>query len=430
MINNTVFPYDARLLEEMKTILDGRRKFYGDVLVKSFVGNSENGWKNILTTFTVLQHNSIPTLAKEINYDNVKYNETQITIDSLIDIIDKLVNYGRLSVQNMNIQLEGQFSSNNYLSHLQSKNKMFNLDWSSNFYQFEPKERGQGVPSGELVSLDSPLYPDYTWFMQDKLGLNRNNFHQFLNNVLIFLPNYKARIRNVKLGSKNLTIYTDNNTNEKLVTKVFLGDSENIEKPEIEIKEFESVIPLTFVPHFIYIHLISANTGETLDHRRIFLSWPTPSEDIELEELETGDILQLIDRGENDRTEFKQEINKSTDRFVQCVVAFANTYGGTIFIGVNDSGEILGSYDQKIEETIQNTIRSNCDPTIKIKTETRVINEKNIVVVSVMKGEDMPYAYRGKGVFVRRGSTNRIATRYELDEFYKVKQNGMSRPTY
>lgn len=70
------------------------------------------------------------------------------------------------------------------------------------------------------------------------------------------------------------------------------------------------------------------------------------------ESVEKGDILKMIEKGENDFTEFKSTIRMNLFAkkpgkeielaWLKSVVAFCNTNGGTILIGVNDDGEILG----------------------------------------------------------------------------------------
>jgi len=71
------------------------------------------------------------------------------------------------------------------------------------------------------------------------------------------------------------------------------------------------------------------------------------------------DILELIKKGENENLEFKStfrtnlytnEIDRKIEYSVlKTITAFMNSKGGTILIGVNDSGEILGIEKDKFE---------------------------------------------------------------------------------
>ena len=103
--------------------------------------------------------------------------------------------------------------------------------------------------------------------------------------------------------------------------------------------------------------------------------------------------------------------NKEKQEFVETAVAFSNGKGGAILIGVDDKARIVGYNQEKIEEAIINMIKSRCYPFI----------EPDIKLIQI---DDKPYVLMDKGVYVRSGSTDRIANRIELDEFYnKEKHN-------
>jgi len=52
--------------------------------------------------------------------------------------------------------------------------------------------------------------------------------------------------------------------------------------------------------------------------------------------------------------------------------------------------------------------------------EERTLQEKRLLLVKVMKGKNKPYLFKGRA-YVRVNGTNRIATRFELDEMYRQK---------
>ena len=125
------------------------------------------------------------------------------------------------------------------------------------------------------------------------------------------------------------------------------------------------------------------------------------------------DVLDIIQSGENFYIEFKEEKVKAKDLGEE-IVAFANSEGGTILIGVSDDGNITGITDKKIEETIMNICRNNIVPNIIPSFEYAIINDKKIVILGIPKGLSKPYSTVDNKYYIRVGTTKRIASREEL----------------
>jgi len=118
---------------------------------------------------------------------------------------------------------------------------------------------------------------------------------------------------------------------------------------------------------------------------------------------------------ENSTSELKREytpdINKS-------VIAFANTNGGTVYVGVANGGSVFGIADVdgtmlKISNSIRDSIKP--DVTMFVEYQQEIINKKTIVKVIVQKGTSCPYYLAGKGirpegVYVRQGASTVPAT--------------------
>lgn len=100
------------------------------------------------------------------------------------------------------------------------------------------------------------------------------------------------------------------------------------------------------------------------------------------------------------------------------VIAFANTNGGKVYIGIEDDGAVIGISDP--DATIlklTNTIRDSIKPDITLFTtcETEQIDEKTVIVLTVQKGTASPYylsnkGIRPEGVYVRQGASSVPAT--------------------
>ncbi|MDD2621003.1 MAG: ATP-binding protein, partial [Syntrophomonadaceae bacterium] len=57
--------------------------------------------------------------------------------------------------------------------------------------------------------------------------------------------------------------------------------------------------------------------------------------------MEATELLEIIARGEDGKHQFKANITNASGLAAE-MVAFSNSGGGRIFIGVNDNGQIAG----------------------------------------------------------------------------------------
>lgn len=118
---------------------------------------------------------------------------------------------------------------------------------------------------------------------------------------------------------------------------------------------------------------------------------------------------------EGQNIEFKRQYVKDLNR---TVIAFANTSGGKIYIGIDDFGEVVG-LDNPDEELLKltNSIRDSIKPDITLLTSSTIesIDGKNIIMLEVQKGTSCPYYLAGKGirpegVYLRQGASTVPAT--------------------
>ena len=118
---------------------------------------------------------------------------------------------------------------------------------------------------------------------------------------------------------------------------------------------------------------------------------------------------------ENQTTEFKREY---IDDIKKTVIAFANTAGGRIYIGIADNGEAVGVSDAdevvlKASNAVRDSIRP--DVTMFVSYQIDKIDDKDVVVLNIQKGTASPYYLESKGirpsgVYVRQGASSVPAT--------------------
>lgn len=131
------------------------------------------------------------------------------------------------------------------------------------------------------------------------------------------------------------------------------------------------------------------------------------------------EIKKIIQNGENSYIEFKEEEIKAKE-LAEEIVAFSNSEGGMILIGVDDEGNIKGVKDDKIEETVMNICRNNCIPHIIPLYESIEVEGKRIAVITVPKGLNKPYYTADHKYYIRVGTTKRIASKEELLRLFEA----------
>ena len=132
--------------------------------------------------------------------------------------------------------------------------------------------------------------------------------------------------------------------------------------------------------------------------------------------MEAIELIELIASGEDSRTQFKRDVTNATSLAGE-IVAFSNSRGGRILVGVSDQGDILGlSADdiRRINQLVANASTNLVRPSVNPFTENILMAGGQLVmVVNVPNGISKPYS-DNRGVFwVKSGSDKRRVTARE-----------------
>jgi len=102
------------------------------------------------------------------------------------------------------------------------------------------------------------------------------------------------------------------------------------------------------------------------------------------------EIQKLVAAGESQQVEFKKKA-AHPDKIVRELIAFANTAGGTLLIGVEDNGTLAGVPfpDEEILD-VKRTICRHTRPPLNVHFETIALNQKKFLV----KIHTAPHALR------------------------------------
>jgi ATP-dependent DNA helicase RecG len=131
--------------------------------------------------------------------------------------------------------------------------------------------------------------------------------------------------------------------------------------------------------------------------------------------MEALELIEIIKRGEDSHHQFKENITNA-ESLAGEMVAFSNSDGGMLIIGVDKNGSIVGIPNEQIErisQLISNTASNNVRNPINLFTENVMVDEKLLTIINVPLGIDKPYMDKNGAVWVKNGSDKRRVTSKE-----------------
>jgi ATP-dependent DNA helicase RecG len=103
-------------------------------------------------------------------------------------------------------------------------------------------------------------------------------------------------------------------------------------------------------------------------------------------------------------------------------LAFANSLGGTLIIGVTDAGEVKGLSDEdlrRLNQAISNVSSEHVKPAIFPNTEIMVIEDRKVLLVHIPYGVNKPYC-TNKGIYyTKSGADKRNVSQDELRRLFQ-----------
>lgn len=138
--------------------------------------------------------------------------------------------------------------------------------------------------------------------------------------------------------------------------------------------------------------------------------------------MDIQELLQTIACGEDSRYQFKREISH-VDSLAAELAALSNSGGVEIFIGVDDSGDIIGLDAvaiRRLNQLLSNAASNNVRPPVHPKTANVQTEKGLVVVVNVPNGLNKPYMDLQGRVWVKNGSDKRhVTAREEMQRMFQ-----------
>ena len=126
-------------------------------------------------------------------------------------------------------------------------------------------------------------------------------------------------------------------------------------------------------------------------------------------------LKNILQEGESQTVEFKDSFDRET---VETVVAFSNTRGGVILIGVDNQKTVRGiSVGAETPAEWSNRISQATEPTVIPELQCEEMDGKNIVIITIKEYPLKPVSFRGR-CFKRVANSNRRMSPQEIAQMH------------
>ena len=142
-------------------------------------------------------------------------------------------------------------------------------------------------------------------------------------------------------------------------------------------------------------------------------------------------IKKLIVEGEHQQQDFKLRIEDQR-KIARTMVAFANTDGGRLLIGVKDNGKISGINPEEEFHMIQGAAQMYCKPSMEF--ESRIWQEEMKLVLEVKIEPHSNHIFQAQDeegnwkFYIRRKDQTLVANKI-VQKVWKLEQNALIKPT-
>lgn len=420
-------PDQQKDLDLLFNDFDGKQKYYKDMTVKMALGtvNNSRSLRFARVTFGTTA-NASPSQSVQ-DYGKLILAEIHLQPKDFANLIESIAKEHILKVGDFRIPVGFQFvhQTDRFVSSNRGRYGYAILDWPHTYYHF--------IGTHDLCFENGPFlkpglspHPNLDEAISSHFNQSANN--HFDNRIEVILPDYRAQIEKLRINGRNIAIKIDGFDHKDLSLQMWTRNSNGK-------SSYSETIPLGSSPidyaspdgiSQVIAYIIDKN-GTLIDEKEVDLRHSSIPDDVEVID-EVENLEAIIKRGESDTVEFKETYAK--DKVLRAIVAFANTHGGIILIGINDECEVAGVKDdfETVKASLTSNLSKNCEPAIRWTLNETTIRDEKILVIRVPEGDNKPYVLSDHGVYVRSTGSSRIALRRELDDFYQ--KNTAPYPAY
>ena len=438
------------LLLRISERLNDQKTTYGGFRIRSITGlDREKNRHNVLTIIQASPKHSPLGKKQSVRYQNLHFLEEWFHAEELLHLI-RGVDSSDLKVDGDRIPFT-QDSPSRSMSFLSGHN---DLSRFPGHLAKLPKGRAEFSLSTHLLEFELPYYPSGVDAIKEWMEMGHfTTNHQYEGYVLLFLPEIRAYFQELKYEQGSIYIDVDKKDDsiEDLKVKGAVeigGESANI---DVLVHEGKCETKVPFFPEKAKLYLIGKDntvfdyyieTPYKRNHGVGLLKNASTKPEAQAK------VESAVQSGEGETIEFKPYIklgDQKLNEVVKTVIAFTNTRGGTIFMGISDSCELKGvaqdllkndkdggSIKEKQKKYIGGLKQKIADrlnfSTLSIGVV--VVRGKRVIMIDVEQGgSDVCCEVFTNKAYVRRGSNSVIIDpNQDIERIRKRNQNNWLSP--
>lgn len=411
----------------VRQVMATEKASYAGIRMRCVAIEQSGSWVNGLCHIEGILNQDTRQKTPSIEYKGFHLLEQWIEPHELQTILDGVVQ-GALTVSEHQISIDNQqrftqweqIPSENIYSHFPGQ--LFTTQSSSTL---------SFGNNGPLLSADNPFYANPYLAIRDWIRFRNFNLgnDSRLGTIHLFLPQSRAYFDQIIRKGDELVFKVEGSARNGLRVKGAWEFSSSLEQIDLPLQGTAGTLPWVGNSAGLEFYLIGQDATiydfhrETdfwsINHRRLFGTRGQESEG-------SRAVERLLLQGEGEQTEFKPYIRPDhTEKFeevVKTTIAFANTKGGSIILGVDNACEVLGvekeigkafrdkgrtiegSYE-RYKGSVRQAIAGKLNRTLEITMDYVLIQGHKVLQIEVPEGNRKPYWHHSTHqVYVRRGA--------------------------
>lgn len=425
-------------------------KCYGGVRIRCVAFHDRELWRNALCMVAAFPANSMPAREKNLIYENARLLEVWVDLADVPSLLGNIVTRECLELVGEPVYFKhpGPPDLTNY-------NWEFELSPGHSMYASQPGHiyRLQGtanLPNDEvLLASTLPFYSNISAAIQDWCGVKwHGNNDARAGNLVIFLPECRAHIETIERSNDRVTILVQVGDGyvQELRVKGGYETTNGFQSFDVPISDKPLVVDLPSNALTFEAYLIGPD--ETLyDFHKETQLWSMGQRRI----LSTAQgmsseeqvVRTALSAGEGMQVECKPYIkpgdSNKLNELIETTIAFANTSGGSILVGIDNHCNIVGIQREiaktsredggkSLEEAYNNyvgqvkqTLGPNIHPSIRLDFTLAKVDGHTVLLVRVPEGDHKPYHdSRNNAIYIRRGANNVFPhPEFELPQLFR-----------